>query len=586
VATNNNRTGLTWYTMDLHLHTPASEDYLQPEIGYLDILREAAKKGLDIIAFTDHNTVAGYRRMQEEIEQLKLLQQLNRLLPEEESRLNEYGKLLQRVLVLPGFEFTATFGFHILAIFPLDKPVRDIEHLLLELNIPSEKLDEGSVTVGASVDVLTAYKAIKEAGGMAIAAHANSNNGVAMRRFPFGGQTKIAYTQDLNLIALEVTDLDKKGRNATASFFSGNKPEYSRRMHCIQGSDAHLLVKKATFQNKLGVGERTTDIRLAEKNFQSIKDLFESNNFSSTRPHQLSSQPAYDFIRDARQEGATFMQDFHEKITVRGGNLYSIIADICAFANSNGGTLYLGVPGDPGKSFEGIPRPKQGIEKLQEEIGKRISPELVCKFEVQETEGKKVVQVMIPKGIDPPYAVDDNKIYLRSETETGMAVRDEIVDMVLQREKKKGPIPKEIQAEPLPIPGSKDVYQMATPESDQPDDLAPPKTGVEVVSVNTRGGQDYFTVRDLRNDSVVKNVTLKSSRRLWHYAISQFSKLPEKIETLSVTWQGDLGLVTRKKRGNYNSYDLIQRSKDGYRHYYGVTDDGIHGSWERLISQD
>ena len=82
VATKNNRTGLTWYTMDLHLHTPASEDYLQPEIGYLDILREAAKKGLDIIAFTDHNTVAGYRRMQEEIDQLKLLQQLNRLLPE------------------------------------------------------------------------------------------------------------------------------------------------------------------------------------------------------------------------------------------------------------------------------------------------------------------------------------------------------------------------------------------------------------------------------------------------------------------------------------------------------------------------
>jgi len=156
VPEKNNRTGLTWYTMDLHLHTPASEDYLQPEIGYLDILKQAENKGLDIIAFTDHNTVAGYRRMQEEIEQLKLLQQLNRLLPEEETRLTEYQRLLKRVLVLPGFEFTATFGFHILAIFPEDKPVRDIEHLLLELNIPSEKLDVGSVTVGASVDVLTA----------------------------------------------------------------------------------------------------------------------------------------------------------------------------------------------------------------------------------------------------------------------------------------------------------------------------------------------------------------------------------------------------------------------------------------------
>lgn len=581
MANNKKNTSQTWYTMDLHLHTPASDDYLQPEIGYLDILRQAALKGLDIIAFTDHNTVAGYRRMQEEIEQLQLLQKLNRLLPEEEARLAEYLKLLKRLLVLPGFEFTATFGFHILAIFPEGKPVRDIEHLLLELNIPSDQLDEGSVTVGASVDVLTAYKAIHEAGGIAIAAHANSNNGVAMRRFPFGGQTKIAYTQDPNLAALEVTDLEKKGRHATASFFSGNKPEYPRRMHCIQGSDAHLLKKANSFQNKLGVGDRTTDLRLPERSFEAIKSLFESNSFNSVRPHRTSSQPAYDFIREAREEGATFMQDFHEKITVRGGSLYSIIADICAFANTNGGTLYLGLTADPGKSFEGIPRPNQGIDRLRLEIEKRISPELEVRFEVQETEGKKVIQVMIPKGGDPPYAVDDNKIYLRTETETGMAVRDEIVDLVLQGKKDRA-VGDTTQAEPLPIFKTAPADLTASPEEDS-DDNSPPRTGVEVVSVSKRGDENYYTVRDLRNGSVVKNVTLKSSRRLWHYAISQYSKLPKDIKKVNITWQGDLGMVSKKKRGNYNSYDLIQRTQDGYRHYYGVTDDGIHGSWEGLV---
>ena len=57
MASKKNSTGLVWYTMDLHLHTPASNDYLQPEIGYLDILKQAAKKGLEIIAFTDHNNV-------------------------------------------------------------------------------------------------------------------------------------------------------------------------------------------------------------------------------------------------------------------------------------------------------------------------------------------------------------------------------------------------------------------------------------------------------------------------------------------------------------------------------------------------
>jgi hypothetical protein len=190
---------------------------------------------------------------------------------------------------------------------------------------------------------------------------------------------------------------------------------------------------------------------------------------------------------------------------------------------------------------------------------------------------------MIPKGEDPPYAVDDNKIYLRTETETGMAVRDEIVDMVLQG-KKKGPAPVEDhQVSPLPIPGSKDVYEMVTPSPAEDEVQDTPRTGVEIVSVTKRGGVDYFEVRDLRNGNVVKNVTLKSSRRLWHYAITQFSKLPAKIESLNIQWQGDLGLVTKKKRGNFSSYDLIERTKDGYRHYYGVTDDGIHGRWEALI---
>ena len=82
---------------------------------------------------------------------------------------------------------------------------------------------------------------INEAGGIVIAAHANSTNGVAMRGMNFGGQTRIAYTQDKNLHALEVTDLDQKGPRTTAAFFNGTKPEYPRRMHCIQGSDAHRL---------------------------------------------------------------------------------------------------------------------------------------------------------------------------------------------------------------------------------------------------------------------------------------------------------------------------------------------------------
>ena len=104
--------------MDLHIHTPASTDYQQAGVSALDLLRKAEERGLDIIAFTDHNSVRGYADLWREIEDLELLEYLNRMTPAESERLVEYRRLLGKILLLPGFEFTATFGFHILAIFP------------------------------------------------------------------------------------------------------------------------------------------------------------------------------------------------------------------------------------------------------------------------------------------------------------------------------------------------------------------------------------------------------------------------------------------------------------------------------------
>ena len=583
------RTPIQWCTVDLHLHTHASSDYQNPEATYLDILHRAEQRGLNIIAFTDHNTVAGYRQMQEEIHQLELLERLNRLVPEEQAQLSEYRRLLDKILVLPGFEFTATFGFHILGIFPPDKPIREIEHLLLDLNIPSDQLDDGSATVGASSDVLTVYRKINEADGLVIAAHANSSNGVAMRGFSFGGQTKIAYTQDPHLHALEVTDLEHKGSRTTAAFFNGTKPEYPRRMHCIQGSDAHRLITDQARKKNLGIGDRATDVSLPEVSFDALLELFLSNDFARSRPHRHTAEPAYDFIQAARDEGANIIQDFHENMTVRGGKRYAIIADVCAFANTNGGTLYIGLSVDPKKPVVGISNPEQSMNQLEKEISNRISPPLQCTLDIQETIGKKILRVLVPRGEDAPYAVDDNKIYVRSESETGLAVRDEIVGLVLRSQR---PQPALVEQPVLLmdtgrtglLPEAPEVPQVPALEDD--DAYAPPRTGVEVVSVEERDGARYYTMRDLRNGNVVKNVTRSSARRLWHYAISEHAKLPGDVAQAKVQWQGNLGLLRQQKQGKSTRYDLVQRTPQGMRYYFGVTDDGIHGPWKGLVGQE
>lgn len=571
--------------MDLHLHTPASSDYQEPNATYLDVLQTAEARGLDIIALADHNTVAGYRQLQDEIDELELLERLNRLQPTEARQLAEYRRLLDKILVLPGFEFTATFGFHILGLFPTDTPVRDLEHILLSLNVPSDQLDRGSVTVGATVDVLTAYQKINAAGGLVIAAHVNSANGVAMRGFNFGGQTKIAYTQDAHLHALEVTDLETKGRRATGAFFNGSKPEYPRRMHCIQGSDAHRLNRDPKNPKNLGVGDRATDILIEEVSFEALKAVFMGTDFARTRPHAKGgkAQAEFDYVQDAREQGPSIVQDFHEGMSQRGGKLYAVMCDICGFANTNGGTLYVGVGRDPKQPAVGVSNADVAIKELRTALDRQLLPRLAVTLDKQTSAGKTIVRVQVPRGDDPPYALDENKIYVRQEAETSLAVRDEIVQLVLR---KQGPATAPVVAPALlaetpahPAPAAPAVALPApTPAANN--GLHAPRTGVEIVATEERNGVRYHVMRDLRNNSLIKNVTRSSARKLWHYAIAEREAGNPKVE--AVTWFGDLGLYKKREKGGVMRYDLIQKTPEGLRVFFGVTEDGIHGEWRRV----
>lgn len=415
----------------MHLHTPASADWQEPGVTYLQWLQKAESRGLDIVAITDHNTVEGVARLRAEIERLTWLEANDRLRPQERRDLDEYRRLGNKILVLPGFEFTATFGFHVLAIFPPDTPLRLLELLLLRLNVPVERLAEGSTEVGATADVLTAYRLIDEAGGLVIAAHVNSTHGVAMRGFNFGGQTKIAYTQDPHLHALEVTDLDAPGRRSTAKFFDGTKPEYPRRMHCIQGSDAHRLVRDPKDKNRLGIGDRVTEILLPEVSFEALAAALKGDDFSVTRPYRPLAEEPFDFVLAARESGNTIVQSFHESMVVEGGRTNRILADVVAFANTQGGTVYLGVSALKKGPPRGVENPQEAIGRLLREIEQDITPPLTCRLDVLQSQGVPVVRITVPNGPDKPYALRQTRIYVRQEGETSEAVRDEIVRLVL-----------------------------------------------------------------------------------------------------------------------------------------------------------
>ena len=589
------KTRMQWYRVDLHLHTPASADYLDSDTHYIDILRRAEKRGLDIIAFTDHNTVNGYAAMMREIDRLHYLETLGRAQADELRLLAEYRRLLDKILVLPGFEFTATFGFHILGIFSPETPQRDLEHTLLSMNIPSSVLDEGNSEVGASVDVITAYQQINEAGGICIAAHVNSAHGVAMRGMDFGGQTRIAYTQDRHLHALEATDLGRGGRRNTQRFFDGTKPEYPRRMRCIQGSDAHSV---KTFRDKsgrittLGVGERVTEVLLPERSFEALLAMFQSADFSRSRPYNPNRKPE-DFIQSAREEGESIVQSFHESAEHKGGKLYNIIADVCAFANTNGGTVYVGLSSNKRRKVVGISDVQSSTNTLQNEINSLISPPINVEIDSQETHNKNIIRIQVPFGEDRPYAVENSKIYVRDEGDTNLAIRDEIVNLVRQ-----GLVFEASQAPEAPqiLATATQLNPVVVPDSLPPEDIdledeeadngtvKPPRSGVEIVGSEQRNKTKYYIMRDLRNGNIVKNVTRSSARKLWLDAIKEREGNP--VRTDDIQWVGDIGMWRQYKKGNDTRYDLVKRSGNTVRVFYGVTENGMHSQWQSLLSDN
>ncbi|MBX3010717.1 MAG: putative DNA binding domain-containing protein [Caldilineaceae bacterium] len=597
-----------WYKVDLHLHTPGSNDYEEPQASYFEWMSKVVEKELDVVAITDHNTVAGIAAIQREIEWLTRLERDGRLTDEERARLQGWRAFAEKVLVLPGFEFTATFGFHILGIFPPDMSVRQLEHILLTLKVPPDKLDIGSTETGAGTDVLTAYKVIREAGGVAIAAHANSTHGVAMRNFPFGGQTKIAYTQDINLDALEVTDLERRG-HSTARFFNGSKSEYSRRMHCIQGSDAHRLKTDPKNPKRLGIGERPTELLLDAPTFDQIAALLRSNQYDRTRPARAADKP-FDPLISAREEGPTIIQSFHESANKRSGKLTGILADVCAFANTDGGVIYVGA-GPRNDKPKGLANVKQVEDEIQADLTERLTPPLAVKIDQFQSQGANILRLRVPKGDNRPYCLDGNKFYVRDETDTSLAVRDEIVALIQEvliesgkllppranqpgdnrnrsdgnrrQDRPRRPEQQESENGESKADVSEDVV-IPPSAIDASDAFYLPQVGVEIVSSEERNGAHFHTIRDLRNGHLITNVTRKGARKLWNYAIQQHED--KRVRADKVEWRGNVGLVRSQARAGKVRYDLALREGEQIRVFYGVTDDGMEGAWAAFVQEE
>ena len=281
-------------------------------------------------------------------------------------------------------------------------------------------------------------------------------------------------------------------------------------------------------------------------------------------------------------------------------------------ANTNGGSIFVGASGSAKTPAKGVDRPDEVSELIRNEVDKTVIPPIDVEVMVHTSEGKKVLEVKVPKGSDTPYVLGSSQIFVRQESETTLAMRDEVIRLVQQGLGVRPPTERPVErrapqapvAEPLPpvrqhtaapAPVAPAIAPVeVAPVEAAPVEVAPlpvvtltapaPRTGVEVIDSQEVDNVWHHTVQDLRNGNIVHNVTNFSARHLWRYAITEREE--HHIEDDQVTWQGDLGLWKTYRRAGVKRYNLVQRDSQGGLHvYYGVTEDGMHGPWSEFVQE-
>ena len=203
--------GSRWWRVDLHAHSSASRDFSRPNGGEPDWtawVEAAAGAGLDAIAITDHDTVAGISAIQDAA-----------------------GAVADAPILLPGVEIRAGGGVHLLAVMDPACGPEHIADLLSRAGVPVDTRGQDSAR-----SRLTVEQILDEFGkdALILGAHVNGPKGIlqALR-----GQERLGVLGHPNLAGVEVdpaADLDE-------TWLDGSKIEVGRRVSMVWASDAHSL---------------------------------------------------------------------------------------------------------------------------------------------------------------------------------------------------------------------------------------------------------------------------------------------------------------------------------------------------------
>lgn len=297
--------GARFYKVDLHFHTPASEDArginkygfnpYQKKTGGINktkdmetasaendkiladarqlaaiIVQRFVEEKLSLVVITDHNAIGTIWLDSETDESIMDLRALTwyEIIDDEAQKINaQAGKPV--LTILPGVEIS-NCGIHLLAIFPAQKPRRAahfiICDLLNEIGFAIEEWGKNPETGRRSV--FDSIELVTQKGGIAIPAHIDGAEQALLELFELTSDNMENILKNEKLFAVEIVKPEKfkiadTKKNITIKN-SIDKLRADRNLNSLaflQGSDAHDLVN---------IGKRYSFIKMTAPTFNGL----------------------------------------------------------------------------------------------------------------------------------------------------------------------------------------------------------------------------------------------------------------------------------------------------------------------------
>lgn len=385
-----------FFACDFHIHTPFSGCFEGSRDNWcIELLKQCKENRIDVVAITDHNSIDGYEHLLAEKNRLLLIhktiaEEVNDHpgLRELRDKYGEKIELFDRCEILPGIEYEAIPGVHLLFIFPPTVAASQIRKFLEDGGYSREHQGMESPTVTPAWDVLTAMKQAATLGGICIAPHADSNKGIYNTLQPNTYRADVFRSEHLFAIAFNSI----KTANKMMSFLE--QPQYKRQspLAFIQCSDYHGREGQE-------VGKPLVYLRLSHPSFENIKSALRNpdEDVSVTpKPETL------ELIKRLLERPTTYVfQDMESNESKR-----AIQELICALSNNGPGTIIIGVSVDSHKTIVGTSTDCDSVSKLINDLRTEISPQPIISVRSYPYANRNIHTIRVERGNLPIHTVE------------------------------------------------------------------------------------------------------------------------------------------------------------------------------------